>query len=162
MLLLILICHISSSLQSRRFPEDSWVGHQSSGRPNHQRLLPRGVSYQLLVLKIRLYAGLCIKRLTRNHHRSEQASAVAAWSTSANCVRSKSSGFLFLYFLQSFCFIILKEENQMFPNISLKSPKVRWCFIFSRGWWWFLEVFLLLWFFRCCLTWEQTCRGGLC
>lgn len=38
------IDHISSCLQSRRFPEDSRVGHQSSGRQNNQCLLSWGVS----------------------------------------------------------------------------------------------------------------------
>lgn len=35
---------ISSCLQSRRFPEDPRVGHQSAGRQNHQCLLSWGVS----------------------------------------------------------------------------------------------------------------------
>lgn len=36
--------HILSCLQSRRFPEDPGVGHQSAGRQNHQCVLSWGVS----------------------------------------------------------------------------------------------------------------------
>lgn len=131
--------YFSSCLQPRRFPEDPGVGHQSTGRQNHQCFLSWGVSCPCYWCAVSgdlvFFAGVYIIGLSHNYHKAERGhQAFQLWLLDWRLERLRLLCQLgFFITAGSFCifgsclavFISLKVKNQMFSNVSLKSQKVR-------------------------------------
>lgn len=110
---------ISSCLQSRRFPEDPRVGHQSAGRQNHQCLLSWGVSCPCYLSAVfgNLVCFFSEECLSHIHHKSERGRQVfPLWPL--DC----------------------KEAQSFLPILCLK--KVNWVFwLFNQSESWKPDVF---------------------
>lgn len=165
----LIFYRFSSCLQSRRFPEDPRVGHQSAGRQNHQCLLSWGVScpcYLSAVFGNLVFFLRSVRYRFESHPpqlwtRPSGFSFVAAWLQrgsvfSANSVFEKSKlGFFFTGLFG--CSISLKVENKMFSDVSLKCVGILMLAVAFIGY----RCILVALVFGSCASKKLENRGGM-